>query len=64
SDLVSGSGSGVSGSGSGMPGGYVESEASGDTGTKSYKHVIPGLSGAALKPESYAEERRRRRAER
>ena len=60
------SGSGVSGSGSGMPGGYVESEASGDTGTKSYKHVIPGLSGAAGggAAESYAEERRRRRAER
>lgn len=61
---VSGSGSGVSGSGSGMPGGYVDSEVSGDTGTKSYKHVIPGLSGAAGKSESYAEERRRRRAER
>lgn len=59
------SGSGVSGSGSGMPGGYVDSEVSGDTGTKSYKHVIPGLSGAAGgASESYAEERRRRRAER
>ncbi|OBT43802.1 hypothetical protein VE00_06264 [Pseudogymnoascus sp. WSF 3629] len=59
--------SGASGSGSGMPGGYVDSEVSGDTGTKSYKHVIPGLSGAAAvagKSESYAEERRRRRAER
>ncbi|ELR03269.1 hypothetical protein GMDG_06019 [Pseudogymnoascus destructans 20631-21] len=61
---VSESGSGVSGSGSGMPGGYMDSEVSGDTGTKSYKHVIPGLSGAAGKSESYAEERRRRRAER
>ncbi|OBT79749.1 hypothetical protein VF21_01411 [Pseudogymnoascus sp. 05NY08] len=65
---VSGSGSAVSGSGSGMPGGYVDSEVSGDTGTKSYKHFIPGLSGAAApaagKSESYAEERRRRRAER
>ena len=59
------SGSGVSGSGSGMPGGYVDSEVSGDTGTKSYKHVIPGLSGVAGgASESYAEERRRRRAER
>ncbi|KFY34795.1 hypothetical protein V495_08111, partial [Pseudogymnoascus sp. VKM F-4514 (FW-929)] len=58
-------GSSVSGSGSGMPGGYVDSEVSGDTGTKSYKHVIPGLSGTAVGgAESYAEERRRRRAER
>ncbi|KFY73399.1 hypothetical protein V499_06514 [Pseudogymnoascus sp. VKM F-103] len=59
--------SGASGSGSGMPGGYVDSEVSGDTGTKSYRHVIPGLSGTAAAPgksESYAEERRRRRAER
>ncbi|OBT84001.1 hypothetical protein VE02_08030 [Pseudogymnoascus sp. 03VT05] len=56
----------VSGSGSGMPGGYVDSEVSADTGTKTYKHVIPGLSGAAAPAgkESYAEERRRRRAER
>lgn len=47
-----------------VPGSYydesvVGSDISGDTGTKSYHHPIPGLSG-----NDYADEKRRRRAER
>lgn len=48
-----------------VPGSYydesvVGSDISGDTGTKSYHHPIPGLSGG----NDYAEEKRKRRAER